>query len=76
MFMQMYPAYTINSIEKELSWRQVKKQMACWKDSESSLKCLIGIEKMIEVKAGFKRTAREVLGGEKLEAKLREVGWL
>lgn len=36
--MQVYPAYTINKIEDELTWKDVTEMMSCWDDETTNLK--------------------------------------
>lgn len=36
--MQVYPAYTIDKIEDELTWKDVTEMMSCWDDETTSLK--------------------------------------
>lgn len=36
--MQVYPAYTIDKIEDELTWKDITEMMSCWDDETTSLK--------------------------------------
>lgn len=49
-----YPAYTIDRIETELSWRQVKLLLSCWKDEPPAVMIIAKVEDMLEKKFGFK----------------------
>lgn len=49
-----YPAYTIDRIETELSWRQVKLLLSCWKDEPPVIMIIAKVEDMLEKKFGFK----------------------
>ena len=74
--MQVYPAYTIDKIETELSWREVKELMKYWSDGTTSYQALTRIEKMIEKKFGFEKVSSKPLHGEELVNRLTQEGWL
>jgi len=75
-FMQVYPAYTIERIEDELSWREVGKLIECWRDGESNFKTLCRIEDMIKKQFGFNKVSSRPLHGDELLNKLTEEGML
>ena len=74
--MQAYPAYTVERIETELSWRQVKLLMTCWKDKDMVLKSLMRIERMLEIKFKMKRITHKSLNDEQLLNSIQEMNWL
>ena len=74
--MQVYPAYTVDRIETELSSREMESLMAEWKDSESSYKSIIRIEDMVKRKFGFKRVSSKPLSGDALKNRLLQEGLL
>ena len=53
-FMGAYPAYTIEHIETELSWREVKMLLECCGAEPPLLIRIARIENMLEQKFGFK----------------------
>ncbi len=73
-----YPAYTIDRIEKELSWRQVKLLLSCWKDEPPAVIIMTKVENMLEKKFGFKSisSSTETLSGDALVEHLERQGLL
>lgn len=74
--MLAYPAYTIDRIETELSWRQVNELVACWGEDPPQFQTGRRIMDMIAKMGGFKRINFRPLGGDKLEQRLKSMGWL
>ena len=74
--MQAYPAYTVERIETELSWRQVKLLTACWNDKDMVLKSLIRIEKMLELKFKMKKVSTQIASDDQLINEIAGMGWL
>ena len=75
-FMQIYPAYTIERIENELSWREYGALVNCWRNEESNFKSLYRIEDMIKTKFGFNKVSSQPLHGDELLERLTEEGML
>lgn len=50
--MLAYPAYRIQNVDDELSWRQVGAMMEQWKNSPPQHLSIIRIEKMVEAATG------------------------
>lgn len=72
-----YPAYTIDRIETELSWRQVKLMLSCWKDNPPTVMIIAKVENMLEKKFGFKSIATiKTLNGDDLINHLEGQGLL
>lgn len=76
ILMLAYPGYTIQCIEDELSWRQVNELMACWQKDPPPFHTERRIMGMLEKMGGFKRLSYKPLGGDKLEERLKGMGWL
>jgi len=74
--MQVYPAYTIERIETELSWRMFGKLSDCWKEESYNYKSLSRIEKMLAKEFGFTKVSSHLLHGDELVRKLQEDGML
>lgn len=74
--MLAYPAYTIDRIECELSWRQVNELIACWERDPPQFETERRIMVMIEKAGGFERMSYRPLSGDKLEQRLKSMGWL
>ncbi len=45
--MMVYPAYTVARIEDELSWRQVKLLVNCWKEEKPLIVMIDRLEKAL-----------------------------
>ena len=75
-FMQVYPAYTVERIETELSWREYGALVNCWRDEEYNFKSLYRIEDMIKTKFGFNKVSSRPLSGDELVNRLTEEGML
>lgn len=73
-----YPAYTIDRIETELSWRQVKLMLSCWKDEPPAVMIIAKVENMLEKKFGFKSitSTTKAIGGDDLIDHLEGQGLL
>jgi len=72
-----YPAYTIDRIELELSWRQVKLLLSCWDDEPPTVMRIAKVENMLEKKFGFKSISKtKALSGDDLINHLKEQGLL
>ena len=52
-FIIAYPAYTVERIEIELSWRQVRLLMEQWEKEPPVSVAIARVEKMLEAKFGF-----------------------
>lgn len=76
ILMLAYPAYTIDRIEAELSWRQVNELMECWQKHPPTFQTEKRIAAMVESMGGFKKMSYKPLGGDKLEKRLQQMGWL
>jgi len=74
--MVAYPAYTIDGIEKGLSWRQVRKLLSYWEATPPMSRNLGRIETMLEKKFGIKFESTKPMKQEELVRKLEEFGWL
>jgi len=74
--MQVYPAYTIENIETELSWREVGLLIKNWEAGESSYQKVTGIEKLLKAKFGIKKVSIKPLSGDDLINRLIEEGSL
>jgi hypothetical protein len=74
--MQAYPGYTVRGIEDELSWREVDELFRTWEREPPAFATQKKIAKMIEKWGGFKSQRIAPLGGQALEDKLNELGWL
>jgi len=74
--MQVYPAYTVERIEAELSWREFGELSDCWKNESYNYKSLSKIEKMLAQKFGFTKVSSHLLHGDELLSRLTEDGEL
>jgi len=76
-FLQVYPGYTIESIESDLSWRQVKLLLSCWEEDPPMVLRIEKVESMLEQKFGFKTISKtKLLGGDDLVNHLKGQGLL
>lgn len=78
IWMQVYPAYTIERIENELSWRMIREMMKCWDHKKTSFfvnqrieQILMKANNMIEVS-----TAGKSMGDTQLLSKFSQLGLL
>jgi len=75
VLMLAYPAYTVERIETELSWRLVKCLLNQW-DKKPPVNIRIErIEKMIEAKFGIKLTSSKT-SEKQMMSELQGMGWL
>lgn len=74
-FMQAYPAYTVERIETELSWRMVKKLMDCWEKRTPGSLRIERIEKMLELKFNLKVVSSKPSDTDLLN-NLAGMGWI
>ncbi len=73
--MGAYPAYTIEHIETELSWREVKVLLACW-DKEPPMSISIKrVENMLEKKFGFKTISTKPTNSNNLINQIEQMGF-
>ena len=75
-FLLAYPAYTIDTIENELSWRIINEMLGCWEDEPPVIKRISRIERMLEIKFGFKKTKQTPLSSDQLVSRLIGEGLL
>lgn len=79
-FMGVYPAYTIECIETELSWREVEMLLKCCNAEPPLLIRIARIENMLGQKLGFKSisqsTTAKPLSGNDLVDHLKRQGLL
>ena len=76
-FILAYPAYTIESIESGLSWRQVKLLLSCWDKEPPTIMRIAKVENMLEKKFGFKTISKtKTLSGDDLINHLKGQGLL
>ena len=72
-----YPGYTIERIETELSWRQVKRLFSYWEKEPPAAIGIMRISNMLEAKFGLKSiSASKPLSGDDLVNHLRGQGLL
>ena len=74
--MLAYSGYTIQCIEDELSWRQVNELLGCCAENPPPFQSEARIMAMVESMGGFKKLSYKPLGGDKLEQRLKGMGWL
>lgn len=71
-----YPAYTIERIEEELSWRQVRLLLECWGKEPPFFKRIARIESMLATKLGYKQTPTNSKTSTSVVNKLQGMGLL
>jgi len=75
-FMGAYPAYTIEGIETELSWRQVKELLGYWEEKPPASVAIARIESMLEKRFGITKIPMKMQSSDNDVMKaIEQIGW-
>lgn len=71
-----YPAYTVECIETELSWRQVGALLKCWGSEPPLCSRIARVERMLEMKFGMKPISTAPQNTDKMIRQFESRGWM